>query len=53
MRFIIDGTVVRFSLTAIYKNLRNLQRKLDLAPGPTPIINRLGPALVQQVDVFC
>ena len=27
---------------AIYKNLRNLQRKLDLAPGP-PIINRLVP----------
>ena len=27
----------------ILKNLRNLQRKLDLAPGTAPIIPRLAP----------
>ena len=34
-------TEIYATFCAIYKNLRNLQRKLDLAPGPTPIINRL------------
>ena len=34
-------TKIYATFCAIYKNLRNLQCKLDLAPGPTPTFNRL------------
>ena len=34
-------TKIYATFCAIYKKLRNLQCKLDLAPGPTPTFNRL------------
>ena len=40
-------TEIYATFYAIYKNLRNLQRKLDLAPGPTPIFNRLACCVIR------